>query len=85
MRYLLRWQKHLILEIRETNAHVIDVMINKCILFYFSDTFYNNTDVIEFVMETKRLDSVFELLACEKQDVLRGENARDEFARRPSD
>ena len=78
LRYLLRWQKPMINELRQASDYVIEVMINKCLLFYFPDPFYNNSDIIEFIMETKNQDSVFDLLKSEKQKVLNTENNHTE-------
>ena len=65
-------------ELRQASDYVIEVMINKCLLFYFPDPFYNNSDIIEFIMETKNQDSVFDLLKSEKQKVLNTENNHTE-------
>jgi hypothetical protein len=74
-RYLLKWQKEMLLEIWEINEHTIEVIINKCLLFYFPDPFYDVSEIIEFIMEIRNYDSVFDLFAQEKLHTLNNENS----------
>ena len=76
LRYLLKYQKQAILDLKEISNQIIEVMINKTLLFYFPDPFYDNSDILEFLMEIRDLDSIFELYKYEKQKWLTMENSK---------
>jgi len=75
-RYLLKWQKDLILEFTEISTHIVEVIITKSLVFFFPDPYYDNTDIIEFLMELKEFDNIFEFFEQEKRDTLNIENSR---------
>ena len=76
MRYLLKYQKHIILDLKDTSDQIVEVMINKSLLFYFPDPFYDHSDILEFLMDIRELDSIFELYKHEKQKCLTIENSK---------
>ncbi|CAI2375016.1 unnamed protein product [Moneuplotes crassus] len=78
LRYFLKWQRSQLLELANISLKIFEMMISKSIVYFFPDPYHDHTDVIEFLMEVKDFDNIFELFDHEKQLASNDENSRIE-------
>ena len=60
------------------SKYIIDSIITKSLLFFFPDPYYDHTEIIEFLMESKDFDNIFDLFTHEKREAENIENSRNE-------
>ena len=64
------------MDLMEASNYIVEVLLNKCLLFYFPDPMYDHSIILDFMMEISNTETVFDLLVSEKNKIRITENSK---------